>query len=227
MSIISFDLDRETCRRWGGKYANGKCKPSFFNEKYKEKTTVRNCKDALQAFKKYTDYFNYVKQQPRKNNKALFLPCAAKKPIGIAGDARKKIDAIESLGIDDYFDVLILSEPATVIPNNERLLEPAINYDFPPKYAKKENCPRVFEVFTDRLAEFLELRNYDKVFTYLIKHHNCIFQEGMNKASVGTMVEEVPSSSYSEKAGRRISDRFATLEQIQKKLKNQLGGNHA
>lgn len=216
------NIDKNKCEEWGGKVEDGVCNLTEHNGKYEEKTVVRSCEDGQEAFEKYTDYYENTLSKDKDSDCVVFIPCGSSKPIGCGGDARKKAESLEKEGITQECDVVIISEPATVIPHDERLKKPAANYDFPPKFAKEENCPEVNEVFTDRLAEFIEKKEYETIRPYLISHHTEIFEKSMEKADTDAEVKTIPPSSYSEKAGRRISDRFATEEQVREKLRKEM-----
>lgn len=212
------NLDRETAIGWGGRWDDGTAVVSERAEKYNQHTEVRSVEDAMAAFQKYTEYWaNVTEYHEPEHDTAVILPCGSNKPIGTSGSHRKKLAALEQAGWTDEMDILIMSEPCTIIPHDDRLAMPAVNYDFPPEYTEKETAPSVFELFVKRLAIFFEHQDYDTVYPYLVKRHQRKFDAAMEKVDLD--VTEVPGASYNPETGAYSGDMFQTTENLVRKLK--------
>lgn len=215
-------LERHTVEEWGGIWKDGKGHVRLLEgmeEDYCDKTIVRSCREGVDAFKKYTDFFEYVLINGEANSDcAVMLPCGSKKPIGYSGIHRKKIEALRMAGFLPRCDLVIVSEPAGIVPHDMRLTLPPVNYDFPPKYAERERCPKVFDIFTDRIATWMESRNYSKIYPYLINRHQNKFDEALRKTTANPEVVEIPGSSLNPNNLDYSSDRMKTTEQIATKL---------
>lgn len=186
---------------------------------YTEKTTVHDGDSAVDAFEKYTDYFDSVLDSwSPSSNSLVLVPCGSSKPIGSSTIHQKKIQAIKQGGLSDA-DIVIVSEPCTVVPPEYRLSLAAANYDFPPQYTVKEDYPAVFEIFTDRLAEWLTEMNYETIYPYLISGHQNKFDCAMDKLDTDPSVHDIPSASYNPRTGSYSGDRFKTLSDMIEKVK--------
>ncbi len=190
---------------------------------YHTKTVVRSCRDGVRAFKKYTEWFSFAKAWAEKHESVALLPCGAQKPIGSSQLARKKYEALVDAGVTDFADVYIVSEPCTVIPYELRKTLPPCNYDYPPEYAKEKNCPEAFEIFTERLAEWIDQSYYQTFYPYLIKHHHKIFQRALEKCDTDPEVNPISTSTYTKSAGRRVSDMMVSKDKIAEKIKREIG----
>ena len=189
------------------------------NTQYTEKTVVQDRDSAFEAFMDYTDYFNSVLESWSPSSDSLVLvPCGSSKPIGSSTIHQKKVRAINQGGLSDA-DIVIVSEPCTVVPPEYRLSLAAANYDFPPQYTVKEDYPDVFELFTDRLAEWLDEMDYDTIYPYLISGHQTKFDCAMKKMDTKPSVHTVPSASYNPETGAYSGDRFKTLPDMIEKVK--------
>lgn len=207
-------IPEEYRKKWG---ENGIWNP--FNSKYNNKTIVKSGDEALEAFKYYTDYFEYVCDNWKKSSNTLVLvPCGSSKPIGSSTIHQKKINAIRDGGLKNA-DIVIISEPCTVVPPKYRLSIPAINYDFPPEFTDKKSHPEVFDLFTDRLAEWLDSMNYETIYPFLIKGHMNKFNVAVEKMERDPDVHSIPSASYNPDTGSYSGDRFKSQEDMIEKVK--------
>lgn len=215
-------LDHQTTLEWGGQWNNGT--PSVrsldINTRHIEKTEVRSPEDGRAAFRRYRDFFDYVlSERDADADRAVLLPCGKQKPIGSSTIHQKKLDALAQAGLGpDDVDIVIISEPCTVIPHDMRLTLPAVNYDFPPDFAEQGTAPEVFDVFTDRLAEWLDARDYETVYSYLVKRHQNKLDAAMEKAESPPEMVEVPGASLNRKSESYSGDLFKSVEDIAVKL---------
>lgn len=214
-------ISREKCEEWGGEWVDGEAhvtKIDSLSTDYTRKTEVRSEKDAIEAFEHYEEYFTHVLDRDTENNEfAVFLPCGSQKPIGSSSVHKKKLNALEASGLLEVADVYIMSEPCVIVPHDERLKVPPTNYDFPPEYTSKEDCPQVFELFVEKLTMFLEEKDYDTIFSYLVEGH----QNKMDEAVQNTDVEQVkiPGASYNPETENCSGDYFKSVEDMALKIK--------
>lgn len=195
---------------------------NFYNpcdEKYEEKTVVRSREDALAAFEKYTDYLDHVTENWSPTSDTLVLvPCGSSKPIGSSTIHQKKVRAVREAGLEDA-DIVIVSEPCVVVPPEYRLSIPAANYDFPPQYTDRDECPRVFDTFVDGLCTWLDAMNYDTIFPYLIQGHMNKFEAAMDRMNSEPDVHSIPSASYNPDTDSYSGDRFKKQDEITEKVR--------
>lgn len=186
---------------------------------YEEKTQVRSGTDALEAFERYTEYFETVLDEwEPESDELVLVPCGASKPIGSSTLHQKKVSAIRDGGLEDA-DIVIVSEPCAIVPPKYRLSVPAANYDFPPEYTVKEDHPEVFEVFTDRLAEWMDKMDYDTIYPFLISGHQSKFEAALEKMETDPTVHTVPSASFNPETESYSGDRFKTLDDMTMKVR--------
>lgn len=208
------NIPEEFFESWG---RNGVWSPC--NESYTKKTVVRSGSDALEAFEAYTEYFNHILDSwEPSSNRLVLVPCGASKPIGSSTIHQKKIKAIRNGGLTDA-DIVIVSEPCTIVPPEYRLSLPAANYDFPPEYTVKEDYPDVFEVFTDRLAEWMDKMGYDEIYPYLISGHQNKFDVAYEKMETSPPVYTIPSASYNAETESYSGDRFKKQSEMNQKVR--------
>lgn len=190
--------------------------------KYETKTEVRSGNDALDAFHKYTEYFETVLDTWSPTSDSLVLvPCGSTKPIGSSTIHKKKVSAVRDAGLTDA-DIVVVSEPCVVVPPEYRLSVPATNYDFPPEYTVKEDHPEVFELFTDRLAEWLDTVNYDTIYPYLISGHMNKFESALGKMETNPETHTIPSASYNPDTDSYSGDRFKKPWEMEQKVRSVL-----
>jgi len=208
------NIPDEFFNSWG---KNGVWSPC--EESYIEKTTVRSGKEALDAFESYTEYFNHILDSWEPSSDDLVLvPCGASKPIGSSTIHQKKVRAIRNGGLADA-DIVIVSEPCTIVPPEYRLSLPASNYDFPPEYTVQSDYPNVFKLFTDRLAEWLDAMEYESIFPYLISGHQNKFDVAREKMETKPSVYNIPSASYNTETGSYSGDRFKKQHEMIQKVR--------
>jgi len=192
---------------------------SPFDEKYTSKTCINDGETALNAFHKYTDYYKKVSDEWKSSSNTLvLLPCGSSKPIGSSTIHQKKVTAIRDAGLENA-DIVVISEPCVIVPPEYRLSLPAVNYDFPPEYTQKEKYPEVFELFTNRLAKWLDAMNYDTIYPYLIKGHMNKFEAALEKMKTNPTVYSIPSASYNPNTNSYSGDRFKKQKDITDKVK--------
>lgn len=215
------EIGRDTCEEWGGTWDDGVCKPTPLDipTDHSEKTVILSESGGVEAFERYTDYFDYVlDSRDWSGDGVVLLPCGKQKPIGSSAIHSKKVEALKEAGFHDDFDIVIISEPCTIIPHDMRLSLPAVNYDFPPEFAEEGNAPSVFEVFTDRIAEWIDATDYDTFYPYLIKRHQRKFNSALEKAGRDPRVVEIPGASLNPETMSYSGDRFKSLDDIEAKL---------
>lgn len=191
-------LGKQTCLNWGGDWINGTptVSTTSLTQSYTDKTVVRSAQDGRDAFEKYTEWFDHIVQNTTPTaDRAVLLPCGASKPIGTSQIHQKKLSALANAGYLDNTDVWILSEPCTIIPHTRRLSLPAVNYDFPPKYAEESTAPTVFDVFTSRLADWIDNMAYDVFDAYLVQRHQQKLDAALEKATTAPTVVQIPGAS--------------------------------
>lgn len=190
-----------------------------FDGKYAEKTEVRSGQDARDAFETYTAYFERVLADWSPSSDTLvLLPCGSSKPIGSSTIHQKKVQAIRDGGLTDA-DIVVMSEPCTVVPPEYRLSLPAANYDFPPEYTEQDAYPAVFETFASRLATWLDAMDYDRIFPYLISGHMNKFNAALDRLETSPAVYRVPSASYNPTSESYAGDRFKKQEEMTMKVR--------
>lgn len=191
-------LDKQTCTEWGGVWSNetAHVRPLPLDATHQDQTRVRSAADGLAAFERYIDFFEYVlaEFEPTAES-AVLVPCGAMKPIGSSAGHQKKVEALKQAGFVPRCDLHIMSEPCTMIPHDMRLTLPAVNYDFPPKYTEQEQAPEVFDVFTDRLATWIDETEYETIYPYLVARHQNKFDAALDKADHDPRVVEIPGAS--------------------------------
>ncbi len=219
--------DEQTCREWGGVWANDTChvRPLPIDADHTEQTRVRSAKDGLDAFEKYTGFFEYViEQYEPSSDAAVLVPCGSMKPIGRSSIHQKKLTALQQSGFLSRCDLHILSEPCTIIPHGMRLSVPAVNYDFPPKYTEQDRAPEVFEIFVDRLAEWIEEMPYETIYPYLVKRHQAKFDAALERVDANPTVVTIPGASSNieklvdEGESAYSGDQFKSVEDLVAKL---------
>lgn len=199
---------------WG---RNGVWSP--LDGQYATKTEVRDETDAINAFEQYTAYFHHVRSNWSPSSDTLvLLPCGSSKPIGSSTIHQKKVRAVREGGLSDA-DIVILSEPCTVVPPEYRLSLPAVNYDFPPQYTEQDEYSTVFDIFASRLAIWLDEMDYDTVFPYLISSHMNKFDSALNSLDATPTVHRIPSASYNPESGSYSGDRFKKQEEMTMKVR--------
>ena len=214
-------MSRETCEDWGGEWRDGiaSVQELPITELHWDRTEIESVADAETAFEKYTDFLEYVLENRSKTNEtAVLLPCGKMKPIGTSQIHRKKLQALEQAGLTEQSDIVVMSEPCTVIPHDIRLSLPAVNYDFPPEYTEEDRAPVVFETFVDRLVLWLETREYDTIYPYLVKRHQNKFDAAIERADVDTEIVEVPGASFNPDTGNFTGDVFKSVDDMAMKL---------
>lgn len=184
-----------------------------------EKTVVESGRDARVAFLKYTRYFfDVLRDWTPDSNCVVLLPCGVKKPIGASAGHQKKLQAIRDGGLEKA-DVVVVSEPCTVVPPEYRLSLPAANYEFPPEYTARDSYPNVFNVFVERLALWLDEMGYDYVFAYLIRGHMNKFDAAVELMESSPEIVRIPSASFNPDSESFSGDRFKSLNDMMWKVR--------
>lgn len=192
---------------------------SPFDGRYQDKTVVRDGDDAIKAFEKYTEYFEHVLNSwDSTSDTVVLVPCGSSKPIGSSTLHQKKVQAIRDGGFTEA-DIVVVSEPCTVVPPDYRLSMPAANYDFPPQYTVREDYPKVFDVFVNRLAKWIDEMDYDLVVPYLISGHQNKFDAAVEQIDTSPEIIEIPSASYNPDSESYSGDRFKKQREITWKVK--------
>ena len=214
-------IDQTTCNEWGGIYRDDTCfvQDSEFTADYGTPTVVRSVDDALNGFEKYTEWFEYVLNEfEPKSDACILLPCGATKPIGSSAIHQKKVQALKETDFYPRCDIIIISEPCTIVPHGMRLYRPTVNYDFPPEYTDQNDAPEVFNVFTDRIARFIDEMPYDTYYPYLVQGHQRKFDAAIKKADSNPRVVRIPGSSLGLSSHKLSGDLFKSLEDMTTKL---------
>lgn len=213
-------IDKETCEEWGGEWIDGAASVTNpAGEQYRYRTLVRDVADAAAAFEKYQPYAEHVLStfEP-SHDEAVLLPCGANKPIGCSSIHTRKLRALDRAGYTDRADVLILSEPCTIVPHHERLTLAATNYDFPPEFTSEATAPIVHTEFASRVAQFLDEFEYDRVFAYLPAGHRAVLNSALGYTTCDTEVVHVPGASFNPDSGAYTGDLMQSAETIAAKL---------
>jgi predicted RNA-binding protein len=213
-------LDRDLCTEWGGEWIGDTATVTNpAGETYRDRTVVRSVQDALDAFEKYEQYAQHVLATFEPSNPdAVMLPCGANKPIGSSSIHRRKLDALEAAGYTDTCDTLILSEPCTIVPHNERLTLAAANYDFPPEYTDRNTAPAVHAEFAERVARFIDSTDYGTIYAYLPAGHWSVLESALDRTDGSTDVVRVPGASFNPETGSFCGDLMQSAETIAAKL---------
>lgn len=216
------NLDSQTVQEWGGVISDGtpSVSPVVNEDRYSNHTSVDSVTEAIAAFEKYTEYFEWLMDNwsPSAENLVL-VPCGSQKPIGSSSIHQKKVSALEEAGYLSDSDLVIMSEPCTVIPHEYRLSLPAVNYDFPPEYTEEGRADEVFDIFVDRLVEWLEACEYDAVYPYLVSRHMNKFTTAVERMRNEPTVVEIPGASYNPDSDSYSGDLFKSQEDIVSKLR--------
>ena len=213
-------LDRDTCEEWGGIWHDETAHVrESVSTSYNTPTKVRSPSDARAAFSKYTDWFEFVldAHEPQ-SDKCVLLPCGANKPIGSSAIHQKKVQALKDADFYPECDIIIISEPCTVVPHDMRLHVAPTNYDFPPEFTERDTAPEVFETFTDRIAQFIDEMPYETYYPYLVQGHQEKFDTALEKATSNPRVVRIPGSSLGLDSHNLSGDLFKSLEDITTKL---------
>lgn len=210
------------CVDWGGQVRDGRCEVTPFIPNpgaYAETNIVRSAEDALVAFDAYTEWFEFVLSdfEPQSDS-CVLLPCGAMKPIGSSAIHQKKLEALSQAGLTPDADIMIISEPCTVVPHHWRLHRPPVNYDFPPEFTEESVAPSVFDVFTDRIAEFIDSMPYRTYYPYLVAGHQKKFDTALAKAESSPRVIRIPGSSIGLESEALSGDLFKSTNDIVAKL---------
>lgn len=218
--VESFSVSK--CVDWGGQVRDGRCEVTPFAPNpgaYAETTIVRSVEDALAAFDAYTAWFEFVLSnfEPQSES-CVLLPCGAMKPIGSSAIHQKKLEALSQAGLTPDADIMIISEPCTVVPHHWRLHRPPVNYDFPPEFTEESSAPAVFDVFTDRIAEFIDSMPYTTYYPYLVAGHQTKFDAALAKAEASPRVIRIPGSSIGLESEALSGDLFKSTTDIVAKL---------
>jgi predicted RNA-binding protein len=140
------------------------------------------------------------------------------KPIGSSAIHQKKLEALSQAGLTPDADIMIISEPCTVVPHHWRLHRPPVNYDFPPEFTEESSAPAVFDVFTDRIAEFIDSMPYTTYYPYLVAGHQTKFDAALAKAEASPRVIRIPGSSIGLESEALSGDLFKSTTDIVAKL---------
>lgn len=213
------DLSRERCLEWGGEWGEPPQVTPSASPVYQNRTVVRDAEGAMEAFEKYTTWFEYVLETytPTADN-CILLPCGSSKPIGSSSIHQKKLEALSQAGLRDEADVVILSEPCTVVPHEQRLHLAPVNYDFPPDFTEPEVAPEVAELFASRLAEFMDEMGYETYYPYLVKGHQETFDRALELAEQSPGVVVIPGASFGLESHNYSGDLFKTVEDVTAKI---------
>lgn len=214
------NIDQETCEEWGGRWVDGQAtvRELPIEEDHTTRTLVRSGQDAMEAFDKYTEYFEYVLDTYEPTTDSVVLvPCGAQKPIGMSSSHQKKLNALEEAGLREY-DLSIMSEPCTIAPHEHRLTLPPVNYDFPPEYTEKADHPEVFELFADRIAQWIDEMGYDTIFAYLVQRHQNKLDAALERCSYDPELVEIPGASYNPETDSYSGDQFKSTGHVTHKL---------
>lgn len=217
-------LDKETCMEWGGVWdeetETARVQPLPLEDSpYIEPTRVESVADANLAFDKYTQFFEYVlNNHAPENDEVVLLPCGSNKPIGSSSIHKKKLNALDEAGYMERCDIAIVSEPCTIIPHEMRLSRPAVNYDFPPEFTEASRAPEVFDVFTTRLAEWLDVTPYSRAYAYLVEGHMNKLRAAHTKATSPPEIVVLPGASLNSETENYSGDLFKSTSDVATKL---------
>jgi predicted RNA-binding protein len=213
-------ITKQTCEEWGGVWRGGGSEVTELplSTEYSERTVVRSHRDALDAFEKYEEYFQYVLDNYESTSSSTVLvPCGAMKPIGSSASHAKKLDAIKKAGLG-HLDLNIMSEPCTIVPHEHRLKMAPVNYDFPPEYTERGSHEEVFNLFADRIAEWIDTMDYTTIFAYLVKRHQNKLDAAVERANSDVEIVEIPGASYNPETAAYSGDQFKSTEHITDKI---------
>lgn len=216
-------MPEQKCTEWGGNWnaSTESCEVSEQtpSEVYRNRTVVRSVADAREAFEKYTDWHRFVVDACEPSSEtAVLLPCGAQKPIGTSSIHTKKVDAIKQSPLAES-DIIVVSEPCTVVPHWLRLALAPVNYDFPPEYTEAETAPTVFDVFSTRVAEWLAAWDYDSVYAYLPQGHWNVVEQAYQTTTWDGELVRVPNASYNPETGSYSGDLFKSMVDVSTKLR--------
>jgi Queuine tRNA-ribosyltransferases, contain PUA domain len=215
------ELDNDRANTWGADIKDNTptVSPVVNTEKYRNRTTVGSAQEGIEAFEKYTEYFDYILSNwSPSSDKLVMVPCGSKKPIGSSSIHQKKIKAIRNAEYLKDADLVIMSEPCTVIPHEMRLSLPAVNYDFPPEYTEETKAEKVFNIFVRRLADWLEECNYDEIYPYLVSRHMNKFDAAVEMSDVSPDVYKIPGASYNADTDSYSGDLFKSQDDVNEKV---------
>jgi len=213
-------LDKQTCEEWGGVWKDDTAHVTqYVDEKYITKTEITDHQSAIDAFEKYTEFTDYVINEMEANSESVIIvPCGSTKPVGASASHKKKITAIKESKLYPHCDISIMSEPCSIFPHDMRLSVAATNYDFPPEYTEQSSYPDVFETMAERLAEWIDEREYETIYTYLFARHQNKFERAIEIADANPRVIRIPGASYNHESDNYSGDQFKSTENIFHKL---------
>lgn len=214
------NIEQEKCESWGGQWVDGEAAVTTLpiDTDHTERTLVRSNEDAVEAFEKYTEYFEFVLENyTPSTDEVVLVPCGASKPIGSSSSHQKKLNALDAAEYTEY-DLNIMSEPCTIAPHEHRLALPPVNYDFPPEYTEKGDHENVFDIFADRLAQWIDEMGYDVIFAYLVKRHQNKLDAAIERSESDPELVEISGASYNPETDSYSGDQFKSTEHIKDKL---------
>lgn len=214
-------LTKNVCEEWGGKWVNGKATVVKYIDEVNHctKTEISDRESALDAFNKYTEFTEYViNEREATSNSVVIVPCGSTKPVGASANHRKKLTALNNAGFTSDCDIAIMSEPCSIFPHDMRLSLAATNYDFPPEYTEKSTYPEVFEIMSQRIASWIDERDYNTIYAYLFKRHQSKLIRALEIAKSNPIVVNIPGASYNPESDNYSGDQFKSTENITHKL---------
>jgi len=137
-------------------------------------------------------WFNYVMENwSPKTNIIVFVPCASKKPYHSSITHKCFFKKLWNLWFTGKIDLVIVSEPLTVVPANfDYPIMKYPEYDYPPRIIKKN--PVEQEIWRKRLNAFLNKHIKIRKYAILYKYHKEILGNILRKHNVYAIYTERP-----------------------------------
>ncbi len=130
-----------------------------------------------------------------RSNLIILIPCARRKPYHKSVTHRYFFKKVWELWKKDMCDLVILSEPLTVVPAEYDYPCPKYPlYDYPPAIIKKKNHFSKSEVaiWRSRLRRFLSIHNQHACYFILYKYHRKLLGDILESHCMGGIYTERP-----------------------------------
>ncbi len=141
-------------------------------------------------------WFRFVmKQWKPRHDTVILIPCASTKPFHRSVTHRNFLRYLWQAWLKDRIDLVIVSEPLTIVPAEYDYPEPIYPlYDYPPDLIKKENDFSRLErsIWRYRLTLFMRLIGSRKCFFILYPYHRYIIGDILEKFCVSGIYVERP-----------------------------------
>ena len=156
---------------------------------------LRNIKITFQDYESEKWFEKVLNEWTPRTNTIIYIPCASKKPFHKAPShkSRRKFRVFWDLWIKDLIDLIIVSEPLTVVPAEFDYPVPIYPiYDYPVKLIKGNNhfAEKERNIWRQRFEKFARKHSDKECFFLLYPYHRKILGDILEKyCKAGLYVE--------------------------------------